>query len=157
LPAAALDVAREYRERWTHQQQIREAVGRPGLTERRLFTPVLAIFVRAVPRALRSVPAAEGARLRLRIAGGAGGVWQAVRAARRWSLCRDEPTAVDATLTMDQDLAWRLFTKGVTSAQARDRASLDGDERLVGAPLAMAALIACPRRPALSAGRCRRR
>jgi uncharacterized protein (TIGR03083 family) len=28
-----LDVAREYSERWTHQQQIRDAVGRPGLQE----------------------------------------------------------------------------------------------------------------------------
>lgn len=35
------DVAREYTERWTHQAQIRDAVGRPGIREPRLFAPVL--------------------------------------------------------------------------------------------------------------------
>src|SRR5207248_389111 len=34
-----LDVAREYTERWLHQQHIREAVGRPGLTDRRFMGP----------------------------------------------------------------------------------------------------------------------
>ncbi len=34
-----LDVAREYAERWLHQQQIRDAVGKPGLKERRAFAP----------------------------------------------------------------------------------------------------------------------
>jgi uncharacterized protein (TIGR03083 family) len=70
-----LDVAREYTERWTHQQQIREATGRPGLTERRFFAPVLATFIYALPHTLRSVEAAEGARLRLRILGESGGAW----------------------------------------------------------------------------------
>ena len=36
-----LDVAREYTERWVHQQHIRDAVGRPGLKERRWFAPVI--------------------------------------------------------------------------------------------------------------------
>ena len=36
-----LHVAREYTERWVHQQHIRDAVGRPGLNERRWLGPVL--------------------------------------------------------------------------------------------------------------------
>lgn len=137
-----LDVAREYTERWTHQQQIRESLGRPSLTERRFFAPVLATFVHALPRALRSVVAVDGVRLRLRILGDSGGAWQAVRAAGRWHLCRDEPAAVDATLTMDQDLAWRLFTRGISGTQARPRVSLDGDQRLASSALEMVAIIA---------------
>lgn len=137
-----LDVAREYTERWTHQQQIREALGRPGLTERRFFAPVLATFVHALPHTLRSVAAAEGARLRLRIIGDSGGAWQAVRVAGRWQLCRDEPASVDATLPLDQDLAWRLFTRGISAAQARPSVSLDGDQRLATAALEMVTIIA---------------
>jgi uncharacterized protein (TIGR03083 family) len=33
-----LDIAREYTERWLHQQQIRDAVNRPGLKERQIFS-----------------------------------------------------------------------------------------------------------------------
>src|SRR5215213_8131587 len=47
-----LDLAREYTERWVHQQQIRDAVGRPGLQEPEWFAPVLATFVQGLPRAL---------------------------------------------------------------------------------------------------------
>ena len=137
-----LDVAREYTERWTHQQQIREALGRPGLTGRRFFAPVLATFVHALPHTLRSIDAADGARLRLRIIGDSGEAWQAVRAAGRWHLCRDEPVPVDATLTLDQDVAWRLFTTGISVTQARPSVALDGDQRLATAALEMVGIIA---------------
>src|SRR5215472_9118862 len=43
--AVWLDLAREYTERWHHQQQVRDATGRPGVYERRLFAPVLEAFV----------------------------------------------------------------------------------------------------------------
>ncbi len=43
------DLGREYTERWLHQQQIREAVGAPGLSQRRWLHPTLDIFVRALP------------------------------------------------------------------------------------------------------------
>jgi uncharacterized protein (TIGR03083 family) len=36
-----LDIAREYTEQWHHQQQIRDATGRPPLYPSRLFAPVL--------------------------------------------------------------------------------------------------------------------
>jgi hypothetical protein len=49
---------------------------------------------------------------------------------------------VDATLTVDQDVAWRLFTRGIAAAQARPSVSLDGDQRLAAAALDMVAIIA---------------
>ncbi|MCH7606072.1 MAG: maleylpyruvate isomerase family mycothiol-dependent enzyme, partial [Chloroflexi bacterium] len=70
-----LHVAREYTERWHHQQQIREATGRPLLTNPEMFAPVLATFVRALPRAFFQVPAAEGSIVRLIIEGESGGNW----------------------------------------------------------------------------------
>ncbi|HKF26660.1 MAG TPA: maleylpyruvate isomerase family mycothiol-dependent enzyme, partial [Candidatus Acidoferrum sp.] len=63
------DVAREYTERWHHQQQIRDATGRPGLYERRWFEPVMDTFVRALPRAFAEVEAAEGTTVTLRVSG----------------------------------------------------------------------------------------
>ena len=114
-----LDIAREYTERWTHQQQIRDAVGRPGLQDRRFFGPVLAAFVHALPHALRHTAAPDGAIVRLVITGEAGGAWVAARERERWVLGRDSAATADATATLDQDVAWRLFTKGLSEDRGR--------------------------------------
>jgi uncharacterized protein (TIGR03083 family) len=49
-----MEIAREYTEFWTHQQHIRDAVGKPGLKEPRYLSPLLANFVRALPRTFRN-------------------------------------------------------------------------------------------------------
>src|SRR6266487_1722172 len=107
-----LDIAREYTERWVHQQQICDALNQPGLTAPRYFAPVLATFVRALPHTLRDVTASPGTCLRLAISGAAGGAWMAMRTDDGWVLRQDCGTAADATVTIDQDVAWRLFTRG---------------------------------------------
>ena len=66
------DVAREYTERWHHQQHIREAVQQPGLTEATFLRPVLDTFVRALPYTFRSVEAPENTVAELMIVGDAG-------------------------------------------------------------------------------------
>ncbi len=50
-----LDLAREYTERWHHQQHIRDAVGQPGLKESKFFAPVLDAFIRAWPHTYRAL------------------------------------------------------------------------------------------------------
>ncbi len=52
-----LDIAREYTERWLHQQHIRDAVNRPGLKEPQFLAPILDTFVHALPRTFRTVHA----------------------------------------------------------------------------------------------------
>jgi len=43
------DTAREFTERWHHQQQIRLAVNQPGIMTREFYLPVLDCFLRARP------------------------------------------------------------------------------------------------------------
>ena len=74
-----LEVARQYTERWTHHQQIRDAVGVPGLEEPAFEAPVLATFVQALPRAFTDVPASVGTTVEVVIAGEAGGCWVLTR------------------------------------------------------------------------------
>src|SRR5688572_32295034 len=45
----SFDTAREFTERWHHQQQIRLATNRPGIMTRELYYPVLDCFMRALP------------------------------------------------------------------------------------------------------------
>ena len=125
-----LDLAREYTERWHHQQQIRNAVGRPGLTERKFLAPVLATFVHALPRPYRDVPAPDGTAVQLTITGEAGGQWFVVRENAAWKLYVEVDSPPAARVTLDAGDAWRLFTKGLPKENARSRAVLAGDAKL---------------------------
>lgn len=137
-----LDLAREYTERWHHQQQVRDAVGAPALDDPRLFAPVLATFVHALPHAFRATEAAEGATVQLRIAGAAGGDWTVRREGERWRLYVGAPERPSARVTLDQETAWRLFTRGLGPADAERSATIAGDERLGRTVLEAVAVIA---------------
>jgi uncharacterized protein (TIGR03083 family) len=125
-----LDVAREYTERWVHQQHIRDAVGKPGLKERRWFAPVLETFVRGLARPLTDVAAPAGTALRLTITGDAGGEWVALRQEDGWRLGTAPALTATATVVFSQEIAWRLFTKGIDPDEARQVAQIGGDPDL---------------------------
>jgi uncharacterized protein (TIGR03083 family) len=136
-----LDLAREYTERWHHQQQIRDAVNRPGLKEPRYLAPVLDAFVRALPRAYAEVQADEGALVTLTINGAAGGRWHLRREGDAWQLYLDADERALATVSLDEEAAWRLFTKGIKPEAARAHARIEGDERLALPALGMISII----------------
>jgi uncharacterized protein (TIGR03083 family) len=136
------DTAREFTERWHHQQQIRLAVARPGIMTPRLYGPVLECFMRALPFAYRDLPSAIGTGVRIRIVGDCGGEWLLRRDAAHWQLV-DPADAIDvvAATGIPQDLAWQVFTKAVAPAVARPLVSIEGDERLGAAVLRMITIV----------------
>lgn len=136
------DIAREYTEKWLHQQHIREAVGRPVLSARRWLGPVLETFVRGLPHAYRGLSAAEGACVTVTITGEAGGVWTVRREAEAWRLYTGRAPAPAGAVELDQDLAWRLFTKGLTPEAAAPRVRLAGDPALARPALGLVAIMA---------------
>ncbi len=125
-----LDIAREYTERWVHQQQIRDAVGRPGLKDRYFFAPVLETFVRALPHTFREIHATDGTLIHLVISGEAGDEWYLQREQERWILGKSSTSPAETTVVLDQEHAWRLFTKGIGKDEAFQRASFNGNEML---------------------------
>ncbi len=138
----AFDLAREYTERWVHQQHIRDAVNRPGLRERRWCHPVLATFVHGLRRSLSGAGAADGTAVRLLITGEAGGEWVAVKTGDSWQIGTDHEGPFAATVTLDQDTAWRLFTRGISPEEARAQATLSGDPALSGRVLDTVSILA---------------
>jgi uncharacterized protein (TIGR03083 family) len=125
-----LDTAREYTERWVHQQHIRDAIVQPGLKDRHFFAPVLETFVRALPHTYREVHATDGTLIHLLISGEAGGEWYLQREQEIWVLGKNAASPADATVFLDQETAWRLFTKGISKDEAFQRAAYKGDEKL---------------------------
>ena len=124
------DIGREYTERWLHQQQIRDAVGAPGLSSRAWMHPVLDLFLRALPHRYCEVAAEPQTELHIAIDGAAGGDWTLRREAARWRLYAGASETPAARARMDQDTAWRLFSKGLGPAEARGRVTIEGDQPL---------------------------
>jgi len=137
-----LDIAREYTERWHHQQQIRDALEAPELDAPHLFAPVLATFTRALPHTFRDTDAPEGSTVHLRISGEAGGCWSIQREQTAWRLYVGAPERPSASVTMDQSIAWRLFSKGILPADAEKSTTITGDRRLGAQVLQTVSVIA---------------
>ncbi len=137
-----LDIAREYTERWVHQQHIRDAVGRPGLKDRHFFAPVLETFVRALPHTFREVHATDGTLIHILISGESGGEWYLQREQGTWILGKAATSRADASVVLDQERAWRLFTKGISKDEASQHAILDGNEMLARKVLDTVSIIA---------------
>ncbi len=136
------DIAREYTEKWLHQQHIREAVGQPVLAERRFLHPVLDTFMRALPHTYRAVEAADGTALTVEITGEAGAAWSLLREAGPWRLYAGAAPETAATARLDQDTAWRLFTCGMSAEEAAGRVVCEGEAALGPTVLGMVAIIA---------------
>jgi uncharacterized protein (TIGR03083 family) len=137
-----LDLAREYTERWHHQQHIRDAVGRPGLKEPRYLAPVLDAFVRALPHSFSGIEAAEGTLVALAIKGPSGDRWLLRRGEGAWDLHLELPDVVAVEVVIDENDAWRLFTAGLSIEQALARAAISGDRSLAMQVLKTVSIIA---------------
>ena len=138
-----LDVAREYTERWLHQQHIRDAVGKPGLADRRFMGPVLAAFVYALPVAFQHADAPPGTAVHIHITGEAGGHWSVVQHRKGvWTLYAGAPDSAAARIEIDQSAAWRLFTRGISAQEAEPLVRIEGDEELGKYVLHAVAIIA---------------
>jgi uncharacterized protein (TIGR03083 family) len=136
------DTAREFTERWHHQQQIRMATGRPGILTRELYHPVLDCFMRGLPFAYRRVAAEPGSLLQFNVAGECGGSWYLLRDERAWQLV-DQPFGNKVSeVTIPQEIAWLVFTKGTDRESAAAQTTVQGDHALGLHVLGMIAIVA---------------
>jgi uncharacterized protein (TIGR03083 family) len=119
--------AREFTERWHHQQQIRVAVNKPGIMTPDFYFPVLDCFMRALPFTYRSVTAKTGSLAQFDIAGECGGSWYLSRDASTWSLIASPAGEKISETTIPQEIAWRIFTKGISAADAKPQVQIAGD------------------------------
>ena len=136
------DMAREYTEKWHHQQHIREAVGAPLLNDPEWLAPALATFLRGLPYAYRAAAAPPGTVVVVEVPGPAGGRWTIVRDAEGWRLWEGAPDQADAWLQMDADSAWRHLTNGLARADAEARLQVRGDRALAQRFLEMVSIMA---------------
>ena len=136
-------IARDYTEKWHHQQQIRAAVGQTAsLLEARFFRPFIETMIRGLPHAYRAMAAPVGTVVQVRVET-AGAGWQLVKAAGGWQLLAGEvPARPAAEVVLPAEVAWRLFTKGMSLAEARPLVRIAGDAELAEAALRLVGVMA---------------
>ncbi len=138
-----LDTARELTERWMHHQHICDAVGiSNSLKDADMVHAVLDTFARALPHTYRWESAPENTVVRLCLIGDGGGYWYLMHEDQRWKLYSTMDLDSDCTVSLPVETAWRLFTKGITSLQARQESFIEGNEKLGEPVLHMVSIIA---------------
>jgi len=136
------NIAREYTEKFLHQQQIRDATGRPGLMTKELYYPFIDTFMYAFPYTFRDIAAKQGTVVSLIVTTEIGGQWNIVKGEKEWVLNKDTHPEANATVKISPDIAWKLFSKSLRPAEILKEAELIGDEQLGRQVLEMVAVMA---------------
>ena len=136
------DTARELTERWHHQQQIRLATNRPGLMTPEFYHPVLDCFLRGLPHLFRDVEASAGTTIQVEVAGDCGGQWWVQMGPTAWAMVKRPVGVIASSVTIEQSLAWRLFTRGINRESARIQVNIEGNRELGEKVLGLTAIVA---------------
>ncbi|GAA3969440.1 maleylpyruvate isomerase N-terminal domain-containing protein [Mucilaginibacter dorajii] len=138
-----MHLAREYTERWHHQQQIREATGRDGVMTREYYYPVIDTFFRALPFTFKNVEAATGTIIKITITTDIGGNWYLQKQSDGWQLVSKTPTyQFDATVSIPPQISWKLFSKSIRPDEIISQVIITGDTNLAGQVLHMVSVMA---------------
>src|SRR5437868_2603601 len=121
--------AREYWERWIHQQQIRRAVGRPGLDDAGFVVPAVAVAMRGFPQGLAAFPAPPGTAVTVALAD-ADAAWTVGCDGETWTLYDGAPDAPTVTFSIDLKTAALVFSRALSNAELTERLHPEGDPDL---------------------------
>ncbi len=135
------DTARELTERWHHQQQIRDAVGKPGIMTPRLYRPVLDCFMRGLPHAYRNMGAEPGSLIEVTVTGDCRGTWHLYREQHGWKLITAAEGRQVASVEIPEEIAWRVFTKGIRRDEAEKQVRTHGQRELAAHVLNTIAIV----------------
>ncbi|MGI9543029.1 MAG: maleylpyruvate isomerase N-terminal domain-containing protein [Cyclobacteriaceae bacterium] len=137
-----MHLAREYTEKWHHQQQIREATGKPGIMTERFFRPLINTYFMALPYTFKGVEAETGTKVQIAITGELGGNWLLTRTMDSWKLSKDETPTADSVVAVPTELSWKLFSKNIRPTDVSDRVKISGDATLGKTVLEMVSVMA---------------
>lgn len=123
-------IAREYTEKFLHQQQIRDAVNKPGIMTDELFGTFMEVVVQAFPHTFRDVEAESGTVVTLEISSEVGGSWSIIKTKDNWELTYQRPANPTSLVTLSPDTAWKLISKSWKPEDVTDLATISGDPAL---------------------------
>ena len=135
-------IAREYTEKYIHQQQIREAVGSEALLTKELFYPFIDTFMFGLPYTYRNTAADLNTVVTVKVLTQIGGEWHIIKRETGWELSKVLDQKANATISITPQCAWKLFSKGISPSQALEEVDISGDQLLGKIALNMISVMA---------------
>lgn len=123
-------IAREYTEKWLHQQQIRDAVNKSGILNQKYYSPFLETTMRALPFTFKNVAAPIDTVIQLDVAHEVVDSWYLVKLESGWELFKDKPSVTVTHVHIEGHAAWKLFSKSWRAEDARAFVKIEGDQVL---------------------------
>jgi hypothetical protein len=132
-------IAREYTEKWHHQQQIRWAVGKEDvLLQKEFYEPFLETSMRALPHHYRTIKGEDNETILFQIKGDVDGdvnlKWFLEYQNQQPLLKKSTENQPICTVNIDSQIAWRIFTKGISIDEALNHSTIEGKADL-GKPI----------------------
>jgi hypothetical protein len=137
-----MHIAREYTEKWLHQQQIRYAIGDTTLLQHQYYHPFLQTCFLALPYTFRNTDAPDKCIVTVKITGEAGGCWSIIKQPKGWQLIQAQLENPSATVIIPQEFAWPLFSKSLRPEMVMDKITIQGNHGLAETALGMVSFMA---------------
>ncbi len=135
-------IAREYTEKFLHQQQIRDAVGKPALFTKELFYPFINTFIQALLYTYRNTEAPQNTIISLIVTSEIGGEWSIIKKENHWEFINSFEADSTSIVKINPQDAWLLFSKGMTPIEAFEKVEILGDKELGKTALQIIAVMA---------------
>lgn len=138
-----MHIAREYTEKFLHQQQIRDAVKRPGLLNETYFQPFLDVCMLALPFTLRDQHASPGVSVVVRIIGNVEAAYEIQYDGKSWNrIPVQSGKSPDSEVCIDSNASWKLFSKSRRYHELSELIQFNGDKKLALNALEMVSFMA---------------
>lgn len=126
-----MHIAREYTEKFLHQQQIRDAVNMQGILTKEYFYPFLDVCMYALPYTLRNTSTETGNIIEMKITGESGGTWYAKFNGKSWERIDSEISIPPiTTIEIDANSSWKLFSKSLRPIDLKENITIKGNKEL---------------------------
>lgn len=123
-------IAREYTEKWHHQQQIRLAIGDDKiLLQEKWYLPYLDTSVRALPHHYRNVEGKAHDLIKFTFVGKSEKSWF-LHFKNGWELFTFVSGEPQCEVRITDENAWKIFTKGMAKKEAMESSEIIGNQRL---------------------------
>ncbi|WP_281616466.1 maleylpyruvate isomerase N-terminal domain-containing protein [Flammeovirga sp. SubArs3] len=136
-----MHIAREYTEKFLHQQQIRDAVGKQGIINEEFFVPFLEVCMYALPHTLRETSTTSGHSIQLSITGEINKDWYVVFDGQKWNLTLT-PKDIVTIIEIDAYASWKLFSKSLRPVDLEEKISITGNKDLGKVAIEMVSFMA---------------
>jgi hypothetical protein len=125
------DIAREYTEKWHHQMQIRLALDRPLLMDKKYIEPLYDTFMLGLPHLYKEMTNYKiGETLKITVIGKLNKSWCLIKQSDKW-VFNELITNVNTQIDISEDDAWMIFTNTDRDKEKyKSRIKTRGDSKL---------------------------